>query len=115
AEQIVLPDLTPRLNDALLKADMQRMGESLQGQVLDLSDAISGTISSFAASIGEAMGSGNFEGLGANLLKALGSLAQQMGVMMLGMGKAAVALKAMIANPIAAVAAGIALIALGAA
>jgi hypothetical protein len=115
AEQIVLPDLTPRLNDALLKADMQRMSDSMQGQVLDMSDAITNTIGNFAAGIGEAMGAGNFEGLGASLLKALGSLAQQMGVMLLGMGKAAVALKAMIANPIAAVAAGIALIALGAA
>jgi hypothetical protein len=67
----------------------------------------------FAQTIGDAF-AGNWDGLGAGLLKAVGSLAQQFGSLIVGMGVAALKLQSLITNPITAIAAGTALIALGA-
>jgi hypothetical protein len=69
-----------------------------------------------AGSIGEALGSGNFQDLGKGLIDAMGKLAQQFGSLLIGMGTAALHLKTtLITQPWLAIAAGAALVALGAA
>ena len=77
---------------------------------------ISSGITNMAGSIGEALGSGNFQDLGKGLIDAMGKLAQQFGSLLIGMGTAALHLKTtLITKPWLAIAAGAALVALGAA
>ena len=95
--------------------DINTFKENLFDGLVDLSNIAAQGVGAFAETIGNAFGSGNFKGLGSGLLSALGGLAQQMGSMLIGLGVAALKLKVLITNPLTAIAAGAALVALGAA
>lgn len=104
-EPIIMMD---RLDESLIA-----MKEKVTVSSEEIGQLLSAGISSFAQTIGDAF-AGNWDGLGAGLLKAVGSLAQQFGGLIVGMGVAALELQSLITNPLTAIAAGAALIALGA-
>lgn len=83
--------------------------------VIDYSNLISSGLADFAGAIGKAFGSGNFKDLGSELIGALGGLASQFGSMLISMGVAALGLQSLIVDPLTAIAAGVALVAVGAA
>ncbi|MEA5046518.1 MAG: hypothetical protein VB075_18355, partial [Petrimonas sp.] len=105
--------VVPPIDTSLLENSLGKAKEMVAITAQDLGSLLSTGISSFAQTIGEAFG-GNWDGLGAGLLKAVGSLAQQFGGLIVGMGVAALQLQTLITNPLTAIAAGAALIALGA-
>lgn len=105
--------VVPPIDTSLLENSLGQAKEMVAITSQDLGSLLSTGISMFAQTIGDAF-SGNWEGLGAGLLKAVGSLAQQFGGLIVGMGVAALKLQSLIVNPLTAIAAGSALIALGA-
>lgn len=104
----------PPIDTSLLENSLGQAKEMVAISSEQIGSLLSTGISMFAQTIGDAF-AGNWDGLGAGLLKAVGSLAQQFGGLIVGMGVAALELKSLIANPFTAIAAGAALIALGAA
>ena len=106
--------VVPPIDTSLLENSLGQAKEMVAITSQDLGSLLSSGISSFAQTIGDAF-AGNWDGLGAGLLKAVGSLAQQFGSLIVGMGVAALKLQSLIVNPLTAIAAGAALIALGAA
>lgn len=106
--------VVPPIDTSLLENSLGQAKEMVAISSEQMGSLISTGISMFAQTIGDAF-AGNWDGLGAGLLKAVGSLAQQFGSLIVGMGVAALELKSLIANPFTAIAAGAALIALGAA
>ena len=81
--------------------------------MIELGDVVTSAITEFASAIGEGLG-GDWSNLGVSLLKAVGNIAQQFGAFMISMGVAALQLETLIANPLTAIAAGAALVAMGA-
>lgn len=106
--------VVPPIDTSLLENSLGKAKEMVVITSEQIGSLLSTGISMFAQTIGDAF-AGNWDGLGAGLLRAVGSLAQQFGGLVVGMGVAALKLKSLIANPITAIAAGAALIALGAA
>lgn len=106
--------VVPPIDTSLLENSLGQAKEMVAITSQDLGSLLSAGISSFAQTIGDAF-AGNWDGLGAGLLRAVGSLAQQFGGLVVGMGVAALKLQSLITNPLTAIAAGSALIALGAA
>lgn len=105
----------PPIDTSLLENSLGQAKEMVAISSEQMGSLLSTGISMFAQTIGDAF-AGNWDGLGAGLLKAVGSLAQQFGGLVIGMAIAADQLKKIIVgNPLAAIAAGAALIALGAA
>lgn len=105
----------PPIDTSLLENSLGQAKKMVAISSEQMGSLLSTGISMFAQTIGDAF-AGNWEGLGAGLLKAVGSLAQQFGGLVIGMAIAAQKLKEIIVgNPLAAIAAGAALIALGAA
>ena len=103
--------------DALMW-QLERLREGLEetaAAVVDYGSIIAGGITDFATSIGEAFADGNFEGLGSGLISAMGSMLSQFGAMLISAAIASEALQVLITQPWLALAAGIALVALGAA
>lgn len=105
--------VVPPIDTSLLENSLGQAKDMVAITAQDIGSLLSTGISMFAQTIGEAFG-GNWEGLGAGLLKAVGSLAQQFGGLIVGMGVAALKLQSLITNPLTAIAAGAALITLGA-
>lgn len=103
----------PPIDTSLLENSLGKAKEMVVIASEQMGSLLSTGISMFAQTIGEAF-AGNWDGLGAGLLKAVGSLAQQFGGLVVGMGVAALKLQSLITNPLTAIAAGAALIALGA-
>ncbi len=102
----------PAIDSSLLQTSLAKAGE----MVIDYGRYIEGGIVDVVSAIGSAWGSGDWSNLGKDMLSAVGKLAQQFGAMVISFAIAADALKKIITtNPIAAIAAGAALIALGAA
>lgn len=103
--------------DALMwQLERLRKGlEETAAVVVDYGSIIAGGITDFAASIGEAFADGNFDNLGSALLGAMGSMLSQFGAMLISAAIASESLQALITQPWLALAAGIALVALGAA
>lgn len=106
--------VVPPIDTSLLENSLGQAKEMVTVSAEQMGSLISTGISMFAQTIGDAF-AGNWDGLGSGLLKAVGSLAQQFGGLVVGMGVAALELQSLIANPFTAIAAGAALIALGAA
>ena len=105
--------VVPPIDTSLLENSLGQAKEMVTISSEQIGSLLSTGISMFAQTIGDAF-AGNWDGLGAGLLKAVGSLAQQFGGLIVGMGVAALKLQSLITNPITAIAAGTALIALGA-
>ncbi len=102
----------PAIDSSVLQTSLAKAGE----MVIDYGRYIEGGIVDVVSAIGNAWGSGDWSNLGKDMLSAVGKLAQQFGAMVISFAIAADALKKIITtNPIAAIAAGAALIALGAA
>lgn len=93
--------------------------EGFEGMVvttIDYGQMLSSGLTDVAGAIGDALGSGNFKDLGKGLIESMGKLAQQFGSLLIGMGVAALNLQTtLITQPWLAIAAGAALVALGAA
>ena len=103
--------------DALM-SKLATLREGLQetaAVVVDYGSIIAGGITDFAASIGEAFADGNFDDLGSGLISAMGSMLSQFGAMLISAAIASDALQVLITQPWLALAAGFALVALGAA
>ncbi len=96
-----------------VKNNLAELNEGLKDNVIDLSGLVSGAITDFAGFLGDAF-AGDFSDFGANLLGAVGNFAQQFGGLVIAAAITAESLKTLITNPFLAVAAGAALIALGA-
>lgn len=81
----------------------------------DLSNGISNGISNVIGSIGNALGEGGgiVQAIGKSVLSMIGSIATQLGQSAIGIGVGMIAIKAAFKNPYTAIAAGIALVALG--
>jgi hypothetical protein len=102
----------PAIDSSLLQTSLAKAGE----MVIDYGSYIERGIVDVVSAIGSAWGSGDWSNLGKDMLSAVGKLAQQFGALVISFAIAADALKKIITtNPIAAIAAGAALIALGAA
>jgi hypothetical protein len=102
----------PAIDSSLLQTSLAKANEV----IIDYGNIMQSGITNIAGSIGEALGSGNFQDLGKGLIDAMGKLAQQFGSLLIGMGTAAWHLqKTLITKPWLAIAAGAALVALGAA
>ena len=118
-------DLSPQIDK--MGADLDRMkavfdekNQALGQGVQMMNQMLVGGFVGMFASLGDAIGSGEnvLGALGKSLIGALGDMAIQVGTLMIGFGSAAEALWKLIASPfgaVAGVAAGAALIALGAA
>jgi hypothetical protein len=90
--------------------------EGMLVTIIDYGQLLSSGITDVAGAIGNALGSGNFKDLGKGLIESMGRLAQQFGSLLVGMGVAALNLQeTLITRPWLAIAAGAALVALGAA
>ena len=107
--------ITPTIDTSKIDVGMAAVKTKLADAVIDLTDMSSSGITSFAQIIGKSFGSGNWDNIGSELIGAIGGLAQQFGSMLIGMGVAALALKKLVLSPMTAIAAGVALVALGAA
>ena len=102
----------PAIDSSVLQTSLAKANEV----IIDYGNIMQSGITNIACSIGEALGSGNFQDLGKGLIDAMGKLAQQFGSLLIGMGTAALHLKTtLITQPWLAIAAGAALVALGAA
>jgi len=111
---IVLPDLAPAISI------WEEYGESVKGVMIDLSEVLEGALEDitvgFASTFGQLMaGTGDLGQFSSMVLGTLGDLAIQVGTMAIQTGIAIeaieVALKSL--NPVIAIAAGVALVALG--
>jgi hypothetical protein len=85
----------------------------LATSTLDLASAVSGGFAQLGQSL--AQGAGLFNSVGAAILSIMGDIATQLGQATIAAGIAGLALKNLFANPFAAIAAGGALVAIGAA
>lgn len=117
----MIEDITTRAA-ASMDALKDTLGEKLDGikesvgtAMVDVSNLLAQGVAGFAESIGTAFATGDWDNMGNELIKAVGGLAMQFGATLISMGFAALALKKLIMNPFTAIAAGIALVALGAA
>jgi hypothetical protein len=84
-----------------------------EGKALDVGPALEQGLANSIVSVTNALASG--DNVAAALLESVGGLAQRLGKMLIGFGVAALNLQTLITNPIGAIAAGTALVALGAA
>ena len=106
----------PAVDDKLLMDSIEKSKNDFAIGIADLSDVVANGISDFAAAVGTTFATGEWDVMGADMIGALGNLAQQFGSLLIGMGTAALHLKTtLITKPWLAIAAGAALVALGAA
>lgn len=77
-----------------------------------LQDFISNSLVAFGESIGNALSGEGFSSFGEDMLKAVSAFLGQFGKMLIAAGAAAISLKKLLVNPLTAIAAGTALIAL---
>lgn len=98
----------PEVDTSNLNLSLQKANEL----VVNYGSIISSGIGDIASAIGNAF-AGNWDDLGADLIGAMGNLAQQFGSLLIASGLAAQSLQTLIANPLTAIAAGAALVALG--
>ena len=113
---LVIPIL-PQIDTSLLQDGMGDLRAGLTEVAIDVSGMLTDLISGAFASIGDAIVSGDnlMQSLGASLLGAVGGILMQLGEMAIGVGIGLKAIKEAFKtmNPITAIAAGAALVALG--
>lgn len=114
---LVVPIL-PQIDTSLLKDKMGDLRAGLTEVAVDVSGMLTDLISGAFASLGDALVSGDnlMQSLGASLLGTLGGILAQLGKMAIGVGIGLEAIKKALStlNPIVAISAGAALVALGA-
>ena len=114
---LVVPIL-PQIDTSLLKDGMGDLRDGLTEISIDISGMLTDLISGAFASLGEALVSGDniMQSMGASLLGTIGGILVQLGEMAIAVGIGLEAIKKALStlNPIVAIAAGGALIALGA-
>lgn len=114
---LVVPIL-PQIDTSLLQDGMGNLRDVLTEVAIDISGMLTDLISSAFASLGDALVNGDnlMQSLGASLLGTLGGILVQLGEMAIGVGIGLEAIKEAFStlNPYVAIAAGAALIALGA-
>ena len=114
---LVVPIL-PEIDTSLLKDGMGDLRDGLTEISIDISGMLTDLISGAFASLGDALVSGDniMQSLGASLLGAVGGILMQLGEMAIGVGIGLKAIKEAFKtmNPYVAIAAGAALVALGA-
>jgi|SRR5690554_2470319 len=95
--------------------ELQRLKDEANTLTIDLGQLLSSGISNAMQGLGNALANGDnmIGALGGAIIGTLGNLAQQVGAMMITFGIGAMKLKLMLANPLATIAAGAALVALG--
>jgi TP901 family phage tail tape measure protein len=113
---LIVPIL-PQIDTSLLKDGMGDLRDGLKAVAIDVSGMLTDLISGAFASIGDAIVSGDnlMQSLGASLLGTLGGILVQLGEMGIAVGIGLEAIKKALStlNPIVAIAAGAALVALG--
>ena len=113
---LVVP-IIPKIDTSLLKDGMGDLKEGLTAVAIDISGMLTDLISGAFASIGDALVNGDniMQSLGASLLGTLGGIMVQLGQMVIVTGKAIEAVKVALigGGGIGAIAAGVALIAIG--
>jgi len=113
-DKLIAPDI--KLSPALqkIKEDAQKFTEEISSI---LTNGLANGLGGIGAAIGNALAEGGnvFEAVGQSLLKSVGGILVQLGEMAIGVGIGIAAIKKALQslNPVVAVAAGIALIALG--
>lgn len=98
---------------AAAKEQLNAFGEEIQETALEIGGMVSSGIAGIAEALGESLAGGGFENFGKGLLEAVASFAQQLGGLMIAMGIGEIALRG--APGPAKIAAGVALVAAGAA
>lgn len=120
-EGFVAPDIGTELKKIPLKTTLTDWEKDLAGFNENASEIITNGVGNAFAGLGEAIGSslangGNiFKSLGDTLLKAIGGIAVQLGKAAIAIGVGMLKIKLAFSNPFTAIAAGIALVALGSA
>lgn len=109
--------ITPEIDTSLVEAGMGRLVDETKVLSMNIGNMIGYSISDMMRSIGVALAEGEniIDVIGKSLLATIGDLAVKVGEQMIAFGTAGLALKRLIHNPIAAIAAGSALVALGSA
>lgn len=114
---LVVP-IIPQIDTSLLQDGMGNLRDVLTEVAIDVSGMLTDLISSAFASLGDALVNGDnvMQSLGASLLGTLGGILTQLGEMAIGVGIGLKAIKEAFKtmNPFVAIAAGAALVALGA-
>jgi hypothetical protein len=111
----VLAVITERFGEVQLAASradqaFQRIGDALQSTITEAITDFAGALGETLAGIGE-----GFDQFGRRMLGLLGNLLKNVGRILIAFGVAGIAIKAFMANPALAIAAGAALVALGSA
>ena len=91
------------------EAEARQFGQAIESGIASGIDALAESLGEFT------VGAAGFGDIGKTIISSLASLAQQVGSMMIAFGTAGLGLKALIKNPVLSIAAGAALVALGAA
>lgn len=110
----VIPEIDPKLVQDQTKKLLDETGKVI---TLDLGGLINNGITNLMQNIGNAMTQGGniLDSIGKGIIATVGGIAQQLGAQMIAFGTAGIALQKLMMNPYLAIAAGAALIALGAA
>jgi len=112
---VVTPNLTirPITNIVDLASNLNKEFEKVSQSILN--SGIQDAFASIGNSIGETLANGGnlLQTLGSGLLSTVGSIATQLGKAAIGVGIAMVGIKKAFANPLTAIAAGVALVAIG--
>jgi hypothetical protein len=108
-------EVTRRFEEGLAKMAVSAKihTDSIKGSFIDLGGLIGGALSGIGEAIGNSIaGVGNF---GQDILKVVAGFAKQLGEILISTGVAMLAAKKLITNPLTAIAAGIALVAIASA
>ena len=119
-ENIKIPDLAASIGNVI--APFQQMKEEVTAVMIDISDAVNGAFENMAVGVGEffgalATGDADAADFAKMIITAFADLAIQVGKIAIGAGLAVLGVKAALEtlNPFLAIAAGIALVAIGSA
>jgi hypothetical protein len=112
-EGIVIPVAVEFLEsaDEDFQERMKKLKETVEQTSIDISSLLAGATTSIAEALGNATATG-FENFGQDILKIVAGFAKQFGELLIASGFAALQLKFLIKNPLTAIAAGAALVAL---
>ncbi|MVZ65043.1 hypothetical protein GQF61_04210 [Sphingobacterium sp. DK4209] len=100
---------------SVLNEKLNSVRSTMAGIVLDVQSLVGNGISDMMSALGNTIAEGGnwMEGIGKGLLKGLAGLSKSIGEQMIAFGVAGLALKKLMLNPMLAIAAGAALVALG--